>query len=412
MKEPSAGFCRTSARRSRGCGHPASTFMPAGYVLHTMDSGFQLMHKSVHVADVAFDESWEICKTRNIQAPEHMPYGTFFKGMVDGIAMRSWWRNRAIPATRDGLDNLLWNLGFDDMGPLVVRSMGLSLSDHYWMRPAGSELQWSDVNFFDNEFSDDIGDVLFGNKIVSGELDFRSPDNTSDGVLKKRWKIIDGDRCLIKGADSAYCQEPFNEVLASKAMDLLGIPHVEYTLLHDRDSFYSVCKDMVTCDTELVPAARALLATKMPNNTSYHDHYVAVCRDHGLDIIGSLDMMLVLDFLISNRDRHYNNFGIIRDAESLEWISSAPIYDSGSSMGSDLPTDLFIRGRLEECKPFSKSFCEQMKLVSSTDWLDREALKSLPALVEDVFSDSNGWTYAERTKVLVDLVESRIDRLD
>ena len=32
-----------------------------------------------------------------------------------------------------------------------------------------------------------------------------------------------------------------------------------------------------------------------------------------------------------NEDRHLNNFGIIRDVISLEWISVAPIFDNRDS---------------------------------------------------------------------------------
>ncbi len=230
-------------------------------------------------------------------------------------------------------------------------------------------------------------------------------------MLRKRWKIIDGERFLVKGGGEGYCQEPFNELFASKAMDLLGIPYVEYGLMQEGEWTCSVCRGMVDGNTELVPAARAMLSSKMPEDSSCYDHYVSVCREHSIDIVGDLDMMLVLDFLISNRDRHFNNFGIIRDAETLEWISAAPIYDSGSSLGSNIPTELFVMGKLEKCMPFANDFSDQMRFVKSTDWLDRKALKSLPALVEDVFSDSNGWILPARTKLLTGLVESRIARL-
>ncbi len=50
-------------------------------------------------------------------------------------------------------------------------------------------------------------------------------------MLRKRWKIIDGERFLVKGGGEGYYQEPFNEFFASKAMGLLGIPHVEYGLM-------------------------------------------------------------------------------------------------------------------------------------------------------------------------------------
>ena len=33
-----------------------------------------------------------------------------------------------------------------------------------------------------------------------------------------------------------------------------------------------------------------------------------------------------------NEDRHLNNFGIIKDVNSLEWISVAPIFDNEESL--------------------------------------------------------------------------------
>ena len=45
---------------------------------------------------------------------------------------------------------------------LLVRCWGLSLSDQYWICPEGSDLAWGQYQLFENDFSDDIGDVLFG----------------------------------------------------------------------------------------------------------------------------------------------------------------------------------------------------------------------------------------------------------
>ena len=39
-----------------------------------------------------------------------------------------------------------------------------------------------------------------------------------------------------------------------------------------------------------------------------------------------------LDFLIMNEDRHLNNFGIIRDVNTLKWLDMAPIFDNGQSL--------------------------------------------------------------------------------
>lgn len=167
------------------------------YIFNSVSMKYVLMHKDVPVADMDFSEDGDLLKTSNVQSADHMPYGTFKGGFLDGAQMKDWWKGRSIPASRTGLENLLEQLQLVDVEPLVIRSLGLSLSDHYWIKPSESELTWSDVNYFENDFSDDIGDILFGNSYIGGVFDYSSPDNTSDGVLKKRWKIIDGKRCLL-----------------------------------------------------------------------------------------------------------------------------------------------------------------------------------------------------------------------
>ena len=85
-------------------------------------------------------------------------------------------------------------------------------------------MRWEEVNFFQNAFSDDVGNILLGRGSSSGRVSLMSPDNTSDGWLKKKWAILDERRCLMKGGSGATQQEPYNEVLASSVMERLGIP--------------------------------------------------------------------------------------------------------------------------------------------------------------------------------------------
>ena len=60
-----------------------------------------------------------------------------------------------------------------------------------------------------------------------------SPDNTSDGVLSKRWVCRNGERCLLKGG-TLLDQEPYNEVIATELFSRLlsdgdYVPCVLYT---------------------------------------------------------------------------------------------------------------------------------------------------------------------------------------
>ena len=212
-----------------------------------------------------------------------------------------------------GIREALELLHLPDTKTLLMCCVGLSLSDQYWMKPEGSGLRWEDINFFDHDFSMDIGDALFGSRGADAGFDFSSPDNTSDGFLKKRWKIIDGRRCLIKGGSNPFQQQPFNEVIACRIMERLGIIHVPYSIVWSDGLPYSVCEDFVTPDTELVSAWRLMKTLRKDNSTSVYQHFIRCCEELGVrGIQHSLDQMIVLDYLIANEDRHLNNFGLLR----------------------------------------------------------------------------------------------------
>lgn len=348
-----------------------------------------LMHKQIAVAELELDEATGfIKKIINIFASDHLPVGVSIrKGIADRAALNVWWTDRSIPASRSGIRESLEMLDLKDTKMLLIRCYGLSLSDQYWMKPEGTSLTWNQINFFDNSFSDDMGDVLFGNKKKAENFDFSSPDNTSDGCLKKRWKIIDGKRCLVKGGSNPFRQQPFNEVIASEIMERLGVNHVPYTVMWSEGFPYSVCEDFVTSDIELVSAWRIMQTQKKKNNTSVYQHFVNCCATFGIDIVPELDRMIVTDYIIANEDRHMNNFGLLRNAETLEWLGFAPIYDSGSSLGYDKVTAHIRSGRDIICKPFKKHHAEQLKLVSSFDWINFNRLADVEEMVADVLTN-------------------------
>lgn len=375
-----------------------------------------LMHKRIAVAEIEIDDATGfIHKINTVYEPEHLPVGVpVRKGITDRAALNDWWTDRSIPASRSGIRDALETLDIASTKMLLVRCYGLSLSDQYWICPEGSNLTWDKVNFFENTFSEDVGDVLFGANKKANAFDFSSPDNTSDGNLKKRWKIIDGKRCLVKGGSNPFRQQPFNEVIASGLMERLGIPHVSYTVMWNKDAPYCVCEDFVTEDTELVPAWRIIQTQKKDNSVSVYQHFVNCCEALGVnEVVPFLDRMIVLDYIIANEDRHLNNFGLLRNAETLEWLGMAPVYDSGSSLGYDKLAAQIRSERDVTCKPFKKHHTEQLKLVSSFDWIDFECLSDVKKLITETLSADGAADYMDETRIeaIADTVEKRIQYL-
>jgi len=370
------------------------------------------MHKYIPVAEIVIDEkSTAITEIGRIFAPEHFPLGVFFADdEVDRLALNEWWNRRSIPTSRSGLLEALQTLNIGYTQQLLTKCYGLSLSDQYWICPKDSGLTWDAVNFFDNTFSEDVGNALFGIKSTGKKLDLMSPDNTSDGWLRKKWKIAADKRILVKSGSNPFQQEPQNEKMATEICRRLSIPHVSYDVIWEEELPHSICENFITPQTELVSAHQIALTKEKNEETSVYQHFVDCCDTLGIvDIKIGLDRMLTLDYLIVNEDRHLNNFGAIRNAETLKWIGFAPIFDSGTSLWHDHLT-FGHSGKQTPSKPFCDSHTEQIKLVTTFDWLDISALNG----VEDVFEQillSNLRINEERRVFLCQALKHRVKML-
>lgn len=207
-------------------------------------------------------------------------------------------------------------------------------------------------------------------------------------------------------------QQPFNEVVATIVARRLGISHVPYTLLWDDGVPYSVCEDFITPDTELVSAWRVMQSMKKDNSTSVYRHYLNCCEALGVPgMERAVDQMIVLDYLIANEDRHQNNFGLIRDANTLDWIGAAPLFDSGSSLGYDKLPNQIHTARGVECKPFKKTHAEQIKLVTSFDWLDFGKLNGVEDEIREVFDQAGEYMDEARKSAILSAFSSRLGNL-
>ena len=378
------------------------------------NSLYLLMHKNICVAEITMDTlTGSLLTVTSVYNKDHLPVGVGVKdGKVDREALVKWWKDRCIPRYRLGITNAIADMYLLSPAVLPLKCYGLSLSDQYWVIPESSFLCWHDVNFFENDFSDDVGKILFGKSKKGDDFDFCSPDNTTVGYLKKRWQIKNGKRYLVKSGSGTFKQQPFNEVIASRIAERLGIPHVKYNVIWDDGIPYSVCENFVTENTELVTAWRVVLTQKKNNNTSVYRHYINCCDALGVkDIVHSIDQMIVLDYIIGNEDRHLNNFGLLRNADTLEWLGAAPVFDSGSSLGYEMLATQILYGKEMECKPFKNSHEEHLKLVTSFDWIDFDNLKGIDGDINDILSNAGEYIDEPRKAAIISFVTKRIEYL-
>jgi len=331
------------------------------------------MHKNIPVATIELTKrKGSIIAVKDTVNIEHAPLTTLNEsdGRLDPIKLDDWLEGRSIPASRQNVARLMRDLDIASPSALALQSYGLSLSDQYWIKPTNQAILWEDVNFFQNDFSDDIGKILFNEKSSDDpNINVKSPDNSSDGMLRKRWTIQDGKRILVKGADTKHQlqQEPFNEVIASQIMAELNIDHTPYTQIFLDNKPYSLCEVFTTEDTEYITAWSILKHTGRDAKLSEYNQILANCEKLGVgDMRHKIEQMLVLDYIIANTDRHLGNFGFLRNANTLEYEGFVPVFDSGTSLWCDGS----IVSNRSNSKPFKKTHSNQIKLVTDLSWYE------------------------------------------
>lgn len=246
-----------------------------------------------------------------------------------GIA--SWIKHRSIPKNRAYVDTLLSSLGLSINRPLDIISVskGLSLNDCYWLKQEGSRDSFDSVNLYDNRFSRVLGQIAFtgyGSSNVSGLTS--SPEFTTNGMLPKCWRRIDGKILLYKGGTmgaSNTGNEPYSEFYAYQIGKILGMNVVPYSLSKWKNTLCSTCELFTSKDVSFAPVGRIVRSGGMQAVREYY-------KKLGAEFEKALNDMLVFDALIFNTDRHYGNFGFLIDSHTNRIIAPAPLFDHGNSL--------------------------------------------------------------------------------
>ncbi len=376
-----------------------------------------LMHGNHPVVQIEIDnETGIISKVRDIYTKERIPVGVHTrKGIPDRAELNEWWESRMIPITRQDYFARITELEIKNARILALKNDGLSLSDHYWIMDERKEKKWSEINFYENSFSSDVGDIFCMGKYIA-DIDFRSPDSTSGGWLRKKWERVDDSTFLLKGSSSPFYQEALNEAVISNIYQGIGYEHyLPYTLVDmpvkGRQEHFSRCKNMTDIHTELIPAYSLYKETKRPNHLSVFEHLVYAAKERGVEIEEFLKHEIVIDYITNNIDRHLNNIAFIRNVDTLELVGIAPVFDSGTSLWLDTADNYINAKEDSQAKPFAGTQQEQMNRYVDADFLEpmksKEVLGIIPDIIEETMRAAN--YDAARTDRIVKAVEIRVN---
>ena len=250
---------------------------------------------------------------------------------ASNIGIIKWLRNRVIPKNRRFVDEILktLNLSQNDTKGIIDVCKGLSLNDSYWVVPKGFAGAFSEYNLYENRFSEILSLVAYTGVGSSNKVFTTSPELTTNGMLPKAWRFVENDGIyLYKGGTDGAAnsgKEPYSEYYASQIAAAMGLNAVKYESENWKGILASKCKLFTDIDTSFVPIGRIV-----------KDGGIAACLEYykslGNEFYEQLKSMLVFDAVIYNEDRHFGNFGILRNNHTGKIFAPAPIFDNGLSL--------------------------------------------------------------------------------
>ncbi len=332
------------------------------YILKHFDTSLVRFSADVLSPEAAYEIAWIDENKRQL-----LPFG--LECSPDGL--KAWVKRRNIPKNRAFANTFLARNGLSANRPLgiIALSKGLSLDDCYWVVEEGDDSTFEQVNLYDNRISRLLAQVAFtgyGSSVRSSFMS--SPEFTTNGMLPKCWRRIDGRIYLYKGGTTGFANagfEPFSEYYAADLAHAIGVDAIDYGIHRWKGVLCSSCELFTSKEHSFVPVASVV-------KDGGWQSVVSECHAMGDSFKEALSDMVAFDALICNTDRHLGNFGFLVDNKTNEIVAPAPLFDHGNSLfyqayGDDWSNDdaLAVYARSQKPCLYEDFYDEAARLITS-----------------------------------------------
>lgn len=211
---------------------------------------------------------------------------------------------------------------------IAMTCRAASVLDPYWLKfEDDRDITWSQVDIRQNPLNEIVAQVALHGKSLTLQGSPVTPELTTNGAYAKAWRRHPDGRLWLYKLGASGNTESRIEVMCSDLLDKMNVEHVHYEAGEDEGKYVCMCPCMTT-------ESKAVL-TGM--------EFISYCNVNSLDpeaemlrIDGeSIYKMWIVDFLISNRDRHGQNWGFFYDTESMEILGCHPLFDHNNSFDID-----------------------------------------------------------------------------
>lgn len=249
--------------------------------------------------------------------------------------MASFFTNRSLSVKRENAKYIMNQIGikqgndFESRFSAMKKCKALSAADSYWITDNENE-KWKDVNLLSGSLNEALQQIsLFGSSVrITGKL--HTPELTGQGAYAKAWYNENGKMYLYK-ANSKGGNECEREVLASNVIDCFNVPHVRYELSQKEGRTVCKCQNMNLDNSSLVDAVELDIWASRRNLDS-----LSIARKIDSEMFYKT---IVVDYLISNSDRHETNWGFYMNNQTGKIIGHHPLFDHNNAFDESFMRD-------------------------------------------------------------------------
>lgn len=258
-----------------------------------------------------------------------LPYDLYFETLEDIDTLLnnlnsfySWCASRVLSLDRKYAKEILNSIGVaqavtdKERASISLSYHCVSLTDVYWVRKQGETVTFENINLYDKSLNEAIVEIsLKGHQMTVTNREL-AHDLATRGCFPKAW-IRQGNKfkLLKDGGDDAVKKE----LLASKICQCFDIPQVKYSAGNYDGQMVS--------QSDIITSKEYSMVSKMA--------FEIYASNHDLDMISEFERidlrtfygMNILDYLTGNTDRHPENWGLLVDNRTNEYISLYPLMD-------------------------------------------------------------------------------------
>ena len=291
---------------------------------------YEIMHGEKKVAEINTRGEATVFNERFIPYDLYLDDDRDFDTLINNMNNFYYWcASRVLSLDRKYAKEILNSIGMAqavtdrDRAKISLSYHCVSLTDIYWVKKSDEEISYEKINLYDNSLNEAVVELSLRGKPMTVTNQELAPDLSTKGCFPKAWIRRGKDFILLKdGGDDAVKKE----LLASRLCQCFDFKQVRY-----KEGFYDGQK---VTESKIITSKQYSIVSRMAFEIYAQNHDLNV-----LDECLRIDKetyygMNILDYLVGNIDRHPENWGLLVDNQTNEYVSLYPIMDFNQSFGS------------------------------------------------------------------------------